>query len=84
MRSENTSFVPSGDTSRSRTAPIPWVIDLVTLTSIPAGLAESRTYRSLPVIEVMRSRASMSVFVLGTVGVTGSGAGSLYKRAGNW
>jgi hypothetical protein len=38
-RSENTIFVPSGDTSRSRTAPMPLVMDWVTLVSMPPALA---------------------------------------------
>ena len=59
-RSEKTTFVPSGETSRSRTAPWPLVRKEVTFTSGVAALAVLRTYRSLPVIEVMRSRTSMS------------------------
>src|ERR1700678_726984 len=62
-RNENTTFVPSGDTSRSRTAPIPLVIGKVTLTSGLEALAASRTYRSLPVMEVMRSSTLMSAGV---------------------
>ena len=62
MRRENTSLVPSGDTSRSRTAPWPLVMDWVTLTSAPPALAWLRTYKSLPVMDVMRSRTSMSAF----------------------
>ena len=63
MRSEKMTLVPSGETSRSRTAPWPLVMGNVTFTSGVAALAVLRMYRSLPVIEVMRSRASMSAGV---------------------
>jgi len=59
---EQAVSLPSGDTSRSRTSPKPVVIDLVRLNLDAAGAGlVANVQVSPPAVDVMRSRASMSL-----------------------